>query len=184
MRRNGRGVVGAMQLPMVERDRGALALRRWGRGYAARCDVPWDGAAICGHAVSGHWLDAVQGAVESACVVGEYAGSNPDARARALALESMFHGAHPDDIRQALFSQGYSHVIPQFGELLAEGQAENVGFLPLLAAAAPLASGLLSKFGGGGAAPAAAAPGGGGMPAMGVPAGAGGGAILPIIVKF
>lgn len=186
------GVVGAVQSMLVEPGRGAIALRRWGpRGYAARCDIPWSGAAICGHHIAGHWLDAVHGAIEGACVVGHEAGSNPDARARAMAIEALLHGNHPDDVREALHGAGYSHVIDQFGELLAEGQPDDVGFLPLAATLAPsvlpMAQGILSKFmGGGAAAPAAAAAapagggGGGGMPSGGGP----GGAILPIIVKF
>lgn len=172
---NGTGIMGSI----VEHD-AVVGIKRVDRKWAVRCDLPIDGTEmyVSGLSYGGRLDDTLQDAIEGACVIGEGSETvHPELIARAMLLDAAFR---QDDEK----TEGYA-------------DEADVGFLPLIAALAPMALDLVSKATGGKkgarapapAAAAAAAPRGGGF--AGRPSGGGGPVAItpygpggPVIVRF
>lgn len=149
----------------------ALDVRPFRGGYAGRVDLPLGLAALASCARAPDPTTCLARALEGAAVVGQACDADPDSLLRVAGIHDLLCGEDPESVFDAL-----AYRSPQLA-------GEVVGFLPGIAAAIPMAGGLLnaagSLFGGGGGgkapapapAPAAAAPGGGGG---GFPGGGGG----------
>lgn len=180
------GVTGGAILGMLT-EGSLIGVKPYGRGWAARCDLPVDGAdtSIVGVSVCKDPHEAMLRAVNGACVVGAASGLvTPEDIARAIAVNAAMRGEPIENVEHAL-----QHVLSGeevgslFGSIFKgiKSIASPVTNLALKAAkfvpipgvsqAADLASSLLHHGGGGGgpghsipagapgAIPAGAAPG-------------------------
>ncbi len=192
------GIVGAVMPTMAERC--ALGLKRAGRLWAARCDLPTmrGGAAVCGVALRSELVDALEDAINGATVVGEASGLvDPYDVTRAIALQGTLCGDSLQEIREDISGEDMSdgELVGFFGSILkaAKGALPFAKHLPIpgAAAMADLAQGALK--GGGKRSGAVAAPSpniaaqmpreGGSGPSVAYPQGQTGTA-GPIIIRF
>jgi plasmid stability protein len=200
------GVCGTSVIGLIA-DAAMLGVKPYGAHWAARCDLPVDGAdsAICGVSVQDDPIRAIHNAVNSACIVGAASELvTPEDIARALAVRAAMQGANVDDVARALQAHiSGEEVGSLFGSIfkglkkiaspISKIALKAAHFLPIPGAslAAQAAESLLHSKGGGGhaaaapgAIPAGFAPGlaaAGRAPAtVQAPAGSHG----PIIIKF
>jgi hypothetical protein len=154
-----KGVHGAINGPICQPGRGALAFKRYMGRIAARADLPIDGCDmhVSGVCVAEDLDDAINGAMNTAMFMDRFSEAvDPFVAQRLNCLQQALQGYDEDDIEG--------------------GEGTDIGFLPALAALAPtalsMASSLMPGSGGGDKKPAAAAPAGGGGPGgYGMPGG-------------
>jgi hypothetical protein len=159
------GVQGGAILGMLT-EGSLLGVKPYGGGWAARCDLPVDGAdmSIVGVSLCRDPHAAMQRAVDGACLVGAASGLvTPEDLARAIAVNAAMQGHSIEDVERALAPVlSGEEVGSLFGSIFKgiKSIASPVTNLALKAAkfvpipgvsqAADLASSLLHHGGGGG----------------------------------
>lgn len=118
-------------------DGNVLGIKPHRGGWASRCDLPVDGAplSICGVHLGRTPFEAITGAVRAASVVGNASGMvHPEDVARAMAVQSVCAGMHPDELREAVAGYIDGDEVGSFFGKIAHGLGHLVpaaaSFLP------------------------------------------------------